>query len=158
MEMEYNPQAHASPEALHMYLERNRDSSTKIEATREPQIISVSRNFLKWDLPNRFIFAGPSQTGKTELMCSLLQHRDKLFTKDWEDVFYCLPQQEPDTDDREIFEKRLKQLHPQIEVHHGILNREEMLGKFDGPGEKLLILDDLMDLVSPFYLRRSRKV
>lgn len=60
MELEFNRDAHDTPEKMAKFLEKHHDQCVNIDPSAEDQAIQVSPNFLKFECPSRFVFSGPT--------------------------------------------------------------------------------------------------
>ena len=91
-------------------------------------------------VPCRLGIFGPSQCGKSTFVKQLLKYRDVCFSRQFDQVYYCMP--ESGSVNKQSFLQELRDVCPTIMVFHGIPSfRQEML--VDGKEDKLVILDDL---------------
>jgi hypothetical protein len=80
--------------------------------------------------PFSCLVAGPSQSGKTTLLLSILKHARQMINPAPDRIMYCYEQEQ------EAFSTV-----PGIELHHGLPDTQD----FDPRIHNLVILDDLMD-------------
>ncbi len=85
--------------------------------------------------PGSLLLNGPSFSGKSSLVCRILLHRDRLFSKKFQNIIYCYaetPGVVGDTIDN-------------IHLHHGLPTQEVLDSWLDTYGEApwVLILDDM---------------
>ena len=91
-------------------------------------------------LPCRVGIFGPSQCGKSSFILQLLKYRSVCFSKEFDQIFYCMP--ESGSRNKYDYIESLKDVCPEIVPVHGIPSfQSEILA--DGKEDKLVILDDL---------------
>lgn len=103
-------------------------------ATISPQDLLIKSPF-------RMLVVGPTSSGKTTIVHRLLKHPKVLFGTNFDHIVYAVPKM---TDTHHEFVNLLQQTVPNVTIHQGIPNVEELsvMG-----GRKLLILDDLIQQV-----------
>lgn len=106
------------------------------------QVLDVDDDDFKFKTPFAMSITGPSQSGKSEFIVKLMQHKNLLFSVDFEKVFYFTPEA-LFVRHNEIFEK-LKQFCPNIQHVSGLPDVIKMNLIYDRT-PKLLIIDDLMN-------------
>ncbi len=79
--------------------------------------------------------SGPSQAGKTVFAMKLMNHLDAMITEKMDKVYWCYSEWQP----------MYRKLPVGVVLHEGVPNLDEL--KTD-PGRKLIVLDDMMDVVS----------
>lgn len=108
---------------------------------RLQQILNVEENDFKFQVPCSISVIGPSQSGKSEWIVKLIKNRADLFTAQFQQIVYCIPenlQHSPNP----IFEK-IKLLFPSVQLVLGLPDTLKLNLTFDTM-PKLLIIDDLM--------------
>ena len=83
--------------------------------------------------------------GKSTLLLSMLKERQHLIAGDFDRVYYCSPSYMDQSEKDRLFAEELKKTLPQVEFHKGIPNYKAIA---EEPGSKLIILDDLSNVVA----------
>ena len=105
------------------------------------QKITLDNNSLSIQVPFSMSISGPSQSGKSEFICQLIQHRERLFTSKFVRIIYCQP--ESLAHKNNTFFNRIKEYFPTAELNNGLPNISKLnLDLNTMPC--LLIIDDLM--------------
>ena len=103
------------------------------------QILHLSEDRLKFQVPVRILFAGPSGSGKSTMVLKLLQHRERMFNKPFNNVLYCC-RPNPSSKDVEFY-AQLKLACPLVSISHDFPNFKQLSFQ---EGNKLVILDDML--------------
>jgi len=106
------------------------------------QLLEINDDDFKFKAPFAMSVTGPSQSGKSEFIVKLLQHKDLLFAVDFDKIFYFTP--ESLFIRHNVIFDRLKQFYPQI-LHISGLPDVIKLHLTHDRMPKLLIIDDLMN-------------
>lgn len=56
------------------------------------QKVTIGKDDLKLQSPFSMAVAGPSQCGKSQFICKLIEHRDTIFAKPFDRIIYCQPE------------------------------------------------------------------
>ena len=83
--------------------------------------------------PFTCMVAGPTGSGKTELLIQILRHQHEMVEPSWDRIVFCYSRMQPSY-------QQLKDISPQVEFCQGLYNIE----LFNSNLNNLLILDDLM--------------
>ena len=105
------------------------------------QTVAFSENDLKFQTPCSICVSGPSQSGKSHWILQLIENRNTLFSGDFYQLIYCVPESLSLTSDP-IFD-RIKKCFPGAQFHPGLPDVTKLNLNFDNT-PKLLIIDDLM--------------
>ena len=117
------------------------EKSLQICVDSSAQKLNVTSNFTRIILPFRMNISGPTMSGKSEFIFSLLKYRDIMFDKVFDRILYCIPAKS--TEHHYEYITRLSQFVPNLEVIEGLpKNARDCL--LEGEGHKLIILDDLV--------------
>jgi len=105
------------------------------------QLLDISDEDLKFQIPCSICISGPSQSGKSEFIVNLVKNRSVLFSSEFTRILYCIPESLSLTHNP-IFES-LKASFPATQLVIGLPDVSKLNLKFDKL-PKLLIIDDLM--------------
>jgi hypothetical protein len=105
------------------------------------QKISLDEDALRLQVPFAMSISGPQQSGKSEFILQLIQHREKLFNSKFVRIIYCQPELLGHYNNE--FFNRLKNYFPQLELNFGLPNISK-LGLDINTLPYLVIIDDLM--------------
>ncbi len=91
--------------------------------------------------PGSLLINGGSFSGKTSLLCRILIHRDKLFSKTFQNIVYCY------AENHTLISTNVNGVH--LHLHHGFPNQETLDEWLDNYDESpwLLALDDMARLL-----------
>ena len=106
-----------------------------------PEAINFDDNDLKFLTPCSICVSGPSQSGKSQWILRLIKHRIHLFSSNFHQIIYCVPENLSLTPNK-IFEE-IKTSYPAAQLHSGLPDITKLGLNFDTTS-KLLIIDDLM--------------
>jgi hypothetical protein len=105
------------------------------------QKVSIDDNDLRMQVPFAMSISGPQQSGKSEFVLQLIEHREKLFSSKFVRIIYC--QSELLSHNNNGYFDRLKSFFPNAELNNGLPNISKLnLDMNTLPC--LIILDDLM--------------
>lgn len=105
------------------------------------QIINFDENDLKFQIPCSICVSGPSQSGKTQWILKLIQNRQKLFSGDFFELYFCIPEQ-LSLSPNPIFQE-IRKVFPSAQLHLGLPDITKLNLNFDQT-PKLIVIDDLM--------------
>jgi hypothetical protein len=105
------------------------------------QKVPLDENSLRMQVPFAMSISGPQQSGKSEFILQLIQHREKLFTSKFVRIIYCQPELLGHSNNE--FFNRLKSFFPHAELNFGLPNISK-LNLDINTLPYLLIIDDLM--------------
>jgi hypothetical protein len=101
--------------------------------------VDIQKNDLLFQSSFRMLLAGPSGSGKSQMIFNLIKYRKQMFLCPFSYIMYCRP---PNPSSKDVnFENKLKEACDFIQFHDGLPNFEEISYI---SGEKLIILDDLI--------------
>ena len=109
--------------------------------SKHHQLFELEKNDLNFQTPSSICVSGPSQSGKSQWILKLIKNRKCLFSIDFVDLIYCIPQN-LSLNPNPIFEEIKKQF-PSAQLHFGLPDITKLNLNFDNT-PKLLIIDDLM--------------
>ena len=112
-----------------------------INSERKLQLLDLDDDVFKFQVPSSLCISGPSQSGKSEWIVKLIENREKLFTTNFHELLYCVPENLSLTPNL-IFEK-LKASFPTARLVTGLPDTLKQNLTFDTT-PKILIIDDLM--------------
>jgi hypothetical protein len=115
--------------------------SFKIDSKAVVQKVPLSDDSLKFQVPFAMSVTGPSQSGKSEFICKLIQNSDHVFSTRFHRIIYCQPEILLNRDNH-IFSK-IKTEFPSAELHFGLPKISELYLDLNSL-PCLLIIDDLM--------------
>jgi hypothetical protein len=105
------------------------------------QKVLIDDNALRMQVPFAMSISGPQQSGKSEFVLQLIEHREKLFSSKFVRIIYC--QSELLAHNNNGYFERLKTFFPNAELNNGLPNISKLnLDMNTLPC--LIILDDLM--------------
>lgn len=85
-----------------------------------------------------YLFAGPSNVGKSSFVFQLLKHADEAFTKPMKAIYYCYSVDQP-------LYAEMKKAIPNITFYEGLPSKTELETWYmNEPREKILVIDDMM--------------
>jgi hypothetical protein len=99
----------------------------------------IDENALKFKTPLLCCIAGPSMSGKSEMLFSLVQFQKDVFSSQFQRIIYC----EPHSLKNPEFFLRLKKEFPQIEHCYGLPNLTN-LNLMNNSLPCMILIDDLM--------------
>jgi len=105
------------------------------------QAIDFDENDLKFEIPCSICVSGPSQSGKSSWILKLIKNRHKLFSGNFQELYFCIPEQ-LSLSPNPIFDE-IKQNFPGAQLHIGLPDIAKLNLNFDHV-PKLIIIDDLM--------------
>jgi hypothetical protein len=105
------------------------------------QKIDLDENALRMQVPFAMSISGPQQSGKSEFILQLIEHREKLFSSKFVRIIYCQPELLGHSNND--FFHRLKSFYPQAELNFG-LPKISKLNLDINTLPYLVIIDDLM--------------
>lgn len=108
------------------------------------QKLTVDQDFLKLIHPTRILIAGPSECGKSEWLFKLIKYRNDLFTTEFDQLFYCVPEisQGPNL---QIFYSRLKHEFPAVHLIFGLPDLQVL---YNTLLPKLVVIDDQISKIA----------
>ena len=109
--------------------------------SKRHQLLDLEKTDLNFQTPSSICVSGPSQSGKSQWILKLIKNRKSLFSIDFVDLIYCIPQN-LSLNPNPIFEEIKKQF-PSAQLHFGLPDITKLNLNFDNT-PKLLIIDDLM--------------
>ena len=114
------------------------------------QLINFDNNDLKFQTPCSICVSGPSQSGKSQWILKLFKNRNLLFSCQFIEVLYCIPES-ISLNPNPIFEE-IKKSFPNAKLIFGLPDITKLNLNFDNT-PKLLIIDDLMtEILSSFQM------
>ncbi len=84
------------------------------------QKVSIDDNDLRMQVPFAMSISGPQQSGKSEFVLQLIEHREKLFSSKFVRIIYC--QSELLSHNNNGYFDRLKSFFPNAELNNGLPN------------------------------------
>ena len=105
------------------------------------QKVSLNEDSLRIQVPFSMSISGPSQSGKSEFIVKLIEHREKLFTSKFVRIIYCQPESLAHVNN--TFFQRIKLAFPSAELNSGLPNISKLSLDLNTL-PCLLIIDDLM--------------
>lgn len=116
-------------------------ASSAIDPTLDVQEVTLTEDDLKIASPFAMMIAGPSQSGKSELIFQLVKFRADVFSSDFCRIVYCNSNTYSPKNKR--FIQRLQEEFPQVEIKQGLPDVVDLhLNLSSQP--TLIIIDDLM--------------
>ena len=105
------------------------------------ELVNFNENDLKFQTPCSICVSGPSQSGKSYWILKLIKNRSTLFSTNFHQLIYCIPEN-LSLNRNPIFEE-VKLTFPGAQLHFGLPDVTKLNLNFDN-SPKLLIIDDLM--------------
>lgn len=96
----------------------------------------ITENYHIFKSPSTCIVAGPTMSGKSTLMCKILDYKDKIISPPVEEIIWCYGIESP-----QLLE--LKNKYPGIKLHRGLPDLEK-LSQLPRGVRRMLVIDDLM--------------
>jgi len=103
--------------------------------------LSTEEADIRFQVPCSICVSGPSQSGKSHWILRLIQNRNVLFTSDFQQLIYCIPEN-LSLNPNPIFEQ-IKKSFQNAQIHIGLPDVAKLSLNFDN-SPKLLVVDDLM--------------
>jgi len=122
------------------------------------QFLECDKDCLKFQVPFAMSISGPSQSGKSRLICALIENRSELFTQDFDRIIFA--QHESVSHQHcETFES-LQKTFPNVEFVSGLPDISKLRLHSNPTSSDLIIIDDLqsdfLDSQEMLHLLRSK--
>ena len=106
------------------------------------QKVHLTKDGLKLKMPFSLMVSGPSQSGKSQWICKLIQHRAEVFEREFDQIIYCQPENLAHRPN-EIFNTILHSF-PKAMLLSGLPNISKLHLDIGRGRPVLLIIDDQM--------------